>query len=386
MLKKSLLSLLGILMFILWPGHQLPAKSPVENATPATTCPELWPVKQGEKWGYIDKTGRLIVPFKYDMAGDFSEGLAAVHLKDKTGYIDKTGKLVIPIRFFSGFPFSSGRALVVFSLYRDKDRLLMNKLGYIDKSGKMVFQRKEALDSRSLRVEHEGLMFSEGFLTFEQNNKVGYLDTAGKVAIPPQYDDASGFSEGLAPVKIDNKYGYIDKSGKMVIPPQFQEATSFSDGLASVTLEGKGSTYVDKSGKVVISGGDFKDDMLFSEGLAPARRNDDKWGFIDKTGKFVIEPQFERVGKFSEGLAPVVPPDGSVGSDLAYINQKGEIVIRGMSTFPNNPSWRERDLHAYLFCGGIAKVSAATPADEDALGYIDHQGRYVWPKVRPSKK
>ena len=30
-----------------------------------------------------------------------------------------------------------------------------------------------------------------------------------------------------------------------------------------------------------------------------------KYGFIDKSGKVVIEPQFDYVGDFSEGLAKV---------------------------------------------------------------------------------
>ena len=45
----------------------------------------------------------------------------------------------------------------------------------------------------------------------------------------------------------------------------------------------------------------------FSEGLAAVMGKNDKYGFIDKTGKFVIQPQFYRVGDFSEGLAAVEP-------------------------------------------------------------------------------
>ena len=30
-----------------------------------------------------------------------------------------------------------------------------------------------------------------------------------------------------------------------------------------------------------------------------------KWGYIDKAGTMVIEPQFDRAGSFSEGLAAV---------------------------------------------------------------------------------
>ena len=33
------------------------------------------------KWGYVDKIGREVIPFKYDKAYDFSNGLARVYLK-----------------------------------------------------------------------------------------------------------------------------------------------------------------------------------------------------------------------------------------------------------------------------------------------------------------
>lgn len=40
----------------------------------------------------------------------------------------------------------------------------------------------------------------------------------------------------------------------------------------------------------------------FAEGVAPVG---ERWGFIDKTGKVVIEPRFDRVDAFSDGMAMV---------------------------------------------------------------------------------
>ena len=49
-------------------------------------------VKQDNKWGYIDKTGKEVIPCKYDVAIFFSEGLARIKLNGEYSYIDKTGK------------------------------------------------------------------------------------------------------------------------------------------------------------------------------------------------------------------------------------------------------------------------------------------------------
>ena len=112
----------------------------------------------------------------------------------------------------------------------------------------------------------------------------------------------------------------------------------------------------------------------------------DQYGFIDKTGKFVIQPQFHRVGDFSEGLAAVRPVDASWPGDLAYINQKGEIVIKSMSTLPDRPMKAESDLHYYRFCGGVARVSLGNEEDSDLEGYINREGKFIWSEVRRSKE
>ena len=217
---------------------------------------------------------------------------------------------------------------------------------------------------------------------------MGFMDKAGKLVIPPRYNDVQPFSEGLAAVMLEDKYGYIDRSGKMVIPPQFSDAGPFSEGLAAVQIDSTGDQegYIDKSGKLVITGAEFSVARAFSEGLAAVQGKNEKYGFIDKTGKFVIPPQFLRVGDFSEGLAAVEPVDTGWPGNLAYINQKGEIVIKSMSTFPNSPDKAEFDLHNYRFCGGVARVSLGKKEDDDATGYINQEGKFIWPKVTPSKK
>ncbi|MDE7413690.1 MAG: WG repeat-containing protein, partial [Muribaculaceae bacterium] len=52
----------------------------------------LAPVKIGGKKGFIDKSGELVIPAKYDDAWNFSDGLALVKIGGKWGYIDKSGR------------------------------------------------------------------------------------------------------------------------------------------------------------------------------------------------------------------------------------------------------------------------------------------------------
>ena len=53
--------------------------------------------------GYIDQTGKIVIPLKFEWANDFHEGIAAVKVWDDTsifhwryGYIDTTGRYIVP--------------------------------------------------------------------------------------------------------------------------------------------------------------------------------------------------------------------------------------------------------------------------------------------------
>jgi WG containing repeat len=82
--------------------------------------------RKDEKDGYINLSGELVIPLKFDFAGDFQEGLAVVELQGKNGFINKEGKIVIPIKYEKAEDFYRGLAKVK----------LNGKEFYIDKSGK----------------------------------------------------------------------------------------------------------------------------------------------------------------------------------------------------------------------------------------------------------
>ena len=153
--------------------------------------------QQGEngKYGYVHKkTGEVVIPYQFEKAWTFSEGLACVQQNGKQGFIDKTGKIVIPCQF------------------------------------------------------EETWAFKEGFAGVQQNGKLGFIDKTGKIVIPCQFDDTWPFSEGLACVQQNGKRGFIDKTGKIVIPCQFEDTSVFKDGKAKVQQNGE-TFYIDKQGR-----------------------------------------------------------------------------------------------------------------------------------------
>ena len=99
------------------------------------------------KYGFIDKSGNVVVPIVYDDAVFFSEGLARVEKNGKWWFIDKDGKIVIPIGYYYAWSFSEGLAEV------------------------------------------------------RKDGKYGFIDKRGKVVVPIDYDLVMSFNEGLAMVK-----------------------------------------------------------------------------------------------------------------------------------------------------------------------------------------
>lgn len=101
------------------------ATKPVKS----TKTAQLIPVQQGGKWGYATSDGfggkTLVVPYQFDHATGFSDGLALVKQNGKFGYINSKGQLVIPAQFDYATPFAGGKATVKQN----------GKLGTIDKSG-----------------------------------------------------------------------------------------------------------------------------------------------------------------------------------------------------------------------------------------------------------
>ena len=328
-------------------------------------------VEKDGKYGFIDKTGKEIIPCIYDYVSYFNEGLSKVKKDGKYGFIDKTGKVVIPCIYDDDVSFFDEEFLC-----KEKD----GKYGLIDKTGKVV-----------IPCIYDGISgFHEGITMVEKDEKWGFIDKTGKVVIPCIYDGISGFHEGLASVEIDGKYGFFDKTGKVVIPCIYDNSSGFVEGLASVKKDEKWG-FIDKTGKVVIPC-IYDNSSGFVEGLASVEI-DGKYGFIDKTGKNVTPCIYDYFSEFHEGLAKV-KKDGKIG----VIDKTGKEIIPciydELSDFHEGIASVKKDEkhgfidktgkeiipcisnYAFYFYEGLASVEK-----DGKYGFIDKTGKVVIPCI-----
>jgi hypothetical protein len=99
------------------------------------------------RFGYIDDTGRRVIPARFVRAESFSEGLALVLDETGWGYIDRDGAWAIPPQFGQGDSFSGGLARVV----AKRQPHQLGTLHYVDPQGRIVFTWTQALPEPALQ-------------------------------------------------------------------------------------------------------------------------------------------------------------------------------------------------------------------------------------------
>ncbi|WP_080054508.1 WG repeat-containing protein [Spirosoma aerolatum] len=293
------------------------------------------------KYGFINLSGKLVIPAEYEEANDFVEGLARVrkNLSTNYGFINQQGEPVLSLEYNDCRSFSEGLAAVRKGY----------KFGYIDKKGQTVisFEYDKAREFRG------------GLALVSQKRKWGHIDTVGNTRIPLQYDMAGDFHNDLAMVMIDGKYGYINRSNEVVIPLRYSMAYDFSDGFALVE-QGNKRGFFTTEGEMIIGFGEYDAMDSFSEGVAGVAKGG-VWGYINTEGRLIVPLQFERVWPFSDRLA-AVQNNGKIG----FINKKGKVMI----PFSYN--------NATYFSEGIAKlirVESSFLRTKNYIDFIDRTGQ-----------
>lgn len=136
---------------------------------------------------------------------------------------------------------------------------------------------------------------------------------------------------------LDSIYQEIDNLAEEINAIMLDTTEKFHEGLKSIEVDGK-KGFIDTQGNIVIQP-QFDCVGCFNEGLVSvtiganqiryATQNGDsatawqggKQGFVDRTGKFVIEPTYDYCNFFSQGVA-VVAKDGKWG----YVDKNGKEI------------------------------------------------------------
>jgi hypothetical protein len=225
------------------------------------------PFGKGNKCGYMNMKGKIVIPAIYDYVGTFNNGLAPVSQQKRYGYVDSTGELVINLFLAGAHNLFNDRAIV------KKD----GKFGAMNSNGKLVipFQYIELndffnasysvckgqyldplqfIDAEGNLLGADAMGYNPREYTYKENriydyyysdypkpvyvadkvNKYKYVNENQEDAMPMQFDRAEKFYEGFAEVTLANKKGYINTKGEPITGFIFDSTTPFKNGIALV--------------------------------------------------------------------------------------------------------------------------------------------------------
>jgi hypothetical protein len=209
-------------------------------------------VVKGGKSYYIDHNGKTAIPViaSFQNSEPFSEGKAAVSVlvktgsktAVKTGFIDTKGQWVLKPVYDSAGPFLDGITVAVMD----------GKSGLIDKTGKWIVKPQYGIDTG-----FNG-NFGNGYVLIVQNGGNSYkqwlADAKGKVTAVPGADHLRSYSEGLVSYENNNLYGFKNLAGTIIIKPQFDWVEDLHGGAARVHIvqDNAQSAYlIDRTGKIL---------------------------------------------------------------------------------------------------------------------------------------
>lgn len=119
-------------------------------------------VRIGDKWGILTADGEQLAEVKFDSVGVFHDGLAVVKAAERYGYIDRSGAIVIPIQWMTAYDFSEGLAAL---------RVDKKHFQFINTAGTVVIKSK--------KYDSVG-RFRNGICRVVKGGKVKWIDTKGK--------------------------------------------------------------------------------------------------------------------------------------------------------------------------------------------------------------
>ena len=272
-----------------------------------TTCPSRYAVRDDEKWGLIGSCGEQVLAFFHRYIGGFFSPSYCVYqaVSGMYGFLGKDGEPAIHAQYSDATEFSEGLSRVT---------LPSGDVFFVTEDGAEVFRHTYCQSRYS---------FSAGRCIIQEGALYGFIDTAGEVVIPPTYSDANPrfHQDGLLVVSDSHGYFVVDIEGNQLFSHRFDTISYFAENIAPARNGSKWG-YVDRLGQVRI-GFSFEATEKFHDKLGVVRK-DDRWGVIDLNGEFVIDPVYF-------GLRPLGNGVFSANEGEVIVTQRGIIhqVPRG---------------------------------------------------------
>lgn len=281
----------------------------------------------GSKWGFVNRRGEFLIGPKFERPLDVPGGGWSARNGDTRTFVDYDGNAVISVTHAGIVSFYEG---MICTASGEKGRCR----SFVDTEGKTIFQWDEQKEKAET--------FHNGVCLVASANTAYFIDKTGRRLTNEPLRAVGRFVGKRGIVTDGEKFGYIDQAGRLVTPIEFQKAGQFVDGYAQVLTENGDWKWIDQNGAEValpqfpeegtwpvwirpfespraMSPGD---EERFHEGMCRVKSNG-LWGFVDTQSQIVVRPTFPNARSYSCGLAAVQEDSGKWG----YVNKAGNMAI-----------------------------------------------------------
>lgn len=201
--------------------------------------------KNNQASGIVTRNGDVTVDFKYDLIGKPKSGLVAAVKGDKTGFIDMRGNVVVPF-IYDYEEYWGEDDSDPLPMYAVGGTVIVCKNGMwgaVDAKGNVVIPFKY------INAE----IGSKGTIAMYNNDMEYYFDSNGRKKGQLQqkgstYGDVDDLHIYTDPGTY--KTGYVDSNGRIVISPTYDMAMEFN-GPTALVKKGGVWCLIDRTGKIV---------------------------------------------------------------------------------------------------------------------------------------
>jgi hypothetical protein len=275
-LNKRFIHFIGLLLAFLIPQQYVAQQQNRE----AQQLEVIRSFKNG-KYGYRDKTTKeLIIPCEFDRF-IHRKGKSIVAIKDKKyGVIDSTRRIILPFEYTRISILTEDIVIATKErqtrLYNHNNQAISRSYDYITKQ-------------------------DNGFPVTRKNGKEGIIDTLGNELIPPSYDGIEYLADDLYAAEINEKYGVINLQKNWIIKPAYNWIEPVSFGKLFFVEGEFGMGIIDNTGKTIVPCiyddlqvfTDYDIDLDNPQWILCTK--DGKEGILDATGREIIPTKYHHI-------------------------------------------------------------------------------------------
>jgi hypothetical protein len=317
----------------------------------------LIPYRKGNLWGFADEKREIVIQPQFEETQFFLRDLAKVKQNEKWGLADLSGKLFLPCAYNIVYG-ASTKGRVVVCQGGDKN-------GH---GGRWGFTDKYIGDAIPLQYDLIRECGANGLVGVSNDNLWGAVNAQNKIIVPiiyevehienhaftdknileasaqflPDFEDGYlklNFINQLARIRKKGAWGYVNQFGNEVIPPVYDFVGEFSENVVCAvksTVENgeisRKSGFLNAFHEIIIP---FEYEVReesyrktqFSERLV-ALSKQGKYGYLNAENEVIIPFQYTQAHPFSEGLALVTEEMQTVNPTWQVIDKKGKTVFK----------------------------------------------------------